>query len=394
MKKYILYLILSVVLLFTASGCIEKITYRDKEIEIEKEKYWNHYLFFDPIYNFITNGLVVDEKFIISNYYRVMVFDDLTITPSIYGGSNVTVYNFKSALSKEISAHRDMDTNSNQVTFCRHRQGSPNWSIMYVEQFGEQFKNYRFKQNYMLLEEIGAFNSKNRFVTIISYYFPKTGIEINDHIVFVDLDPHGQSSVTLSDFGYYEIPSVKLAPQRRWLFSNIISYNEKFYVGFIDADNGSKKRYLEILEDHTIREFIYDFPEPIYSLFEFKGFLFAQTYRSFTYTSDGENWTLTSGPTSAVSNLRDIKGYLFFSYSDQIYFIEAVDDNLQDLSLYRVRTDNIAGRTISSINKFKDDLVITTSSGIFYKSFTEVIDDAKVEKTNAKLNNKNKIYIQ
>jgi hypothetical protein len=45
----------------------------------------------------------------------------------------------------------------------------------------------------------------------------------------------------------------------------------------------------------------------------------------------------------------------------------------------------MVGRTITSVNKFKDYLVVTTSNGIFYKSFEDVMND-KIPRSERDLN--------
>ena len=396
MKKYLLYLVLFAVLLIFGNGCTTEV---ETEVEVEKQGYWNHFLLSTPYYNFITNGIVVDDKLIISCYSRTLVFDDLKTEPSSFGGSSVIGYTFKPALSKELNATKSI-MNLRQIAFRRHTEGGHSYTVINPEQFGEQFKNFRFKQVFHYRCEIGAFNSKNRFVSVLAEWDFLIGDEYNERIVYVDISPKGSQTcgIAISDFGILEIPSMPRWRKNTMQFSNIVSYNDKFYIAFRginagigfgpdDPDMGIPYggwHYLEISEDGNMREFINHLPEHIFTFFVWRGYLFAMLYHGqLIYTEDGENWTWTNFKIEGlIYTFRDIDGYLFLHNCDLIYFVEAIDGDLHNLKLYKVPTDNIKDYPISSINKFKDDLVITTDRGIFYKSFTKVINDTKKLKTN------------
>ena len=58
---------------------------------------------------------------------------------------------------------------------------------------------------------------------------------------------------------------------------------------------------------------------------------------------------------------------------DRVYCIGDVFGSI--VTLYGLPVENMEGATITSVSKFKDDLVITTSNGIYYKNFDQVMQD-------------------
>ena len=370
MKKIIIYLLLISIFLTILISCTKILRYKEA-----KQGYWNHYLFADVSRNYITNGLAVNDQLIVSTYGRTWVFDDFTFPPHEFGGSTQVGTNLKPTLSAELSVHTSPADHS-LIQFYRHTEGLHDNSYIQVREFGEQFEKYHVKYNYARQREIGVINSKNRFLTVIATFSGFPGEQIFEHLVFVDILPYGPTgnvNTTISDFGILEKPSASLSVN----FSNIVIYNDKFYVAF----RGNGNQYLQISENGIIKEFnpllgnVYD--RPMHTLFEFRGRLCAQMSNGlFAHTTDGENWIVTDGLNVGIFNYREIDGYLFFFRDDEIYYIEDRNGNLFDFFIFQIQTDNIKGRRITSINKLKEDLVITTSHGIFYKDFNVVINDA------------------
>ena len=409
MKRNVIQIIFWAIVLVLCTNCT-----KTSKIEIEKQEYWKHYLFSSPELNIVTNSIVVNDQLIVSVYGVTMIFDDFNSPPHRFGGTTFVGYDSKPALSEELSAHVSW-VGPTTIHFRRHTEGLHGYHLIRARQFGEQFENYAFRTNINSLREIGAFNSQNRFVSVIADNSQQDGTTFNEHFVFVDILPHGPSgsgNIRISDFGVFKIPSWPAWRKNILRFSNIFVYNDKFYIAFCGTNGGigigpndpdpgwpyGLRHYIEISPDGSIREFINHTPrrEHIHTFFEFKGYLFAQLeFRQFIYTTDGENWTETTGLNMNITNYKEIDDYLFFYRSSQIYFIEAIGGNVQNMVLHRVQTGNISGKTISSINKFQDDLVITTSNGIFYQNIKKVINDAKYNNANNATDNEiNIIQIQ
>ena len=111
----------------------------------------------------------------------------------------------------------------------------------------------------------------------------------------------------------------------------------------------------------------------IMSFFEYQGQLCVHLwdFRLMT-TSDGISWHQFGRLMPRIQNWIEIDNYMFFYLDDGITLIGPDKD---DLRLYRLPKENLVGRAITSIRRFNDDLVITTSNGIFYKNFYQVMND-------------------
>ena len=71
-------------------------------------------------------------------------------------------------------------------------------------------------------------------------------------------------------------------------------------------------------------------------------------------------------------DIRAIDDYLFVHINDKAWFFS---DSENPGSIYQIPTENMETRTITSISKFLDYLVITTTNGIFYKSYETIMND-------------------
>ena len=58
---------------------------------------------------------------------------------------------------------------------------------------------------------------------------------------------------------------------------------------------------------------------------------------------------------------------------DRVYCLGNVFGSI--VTLYRLPVENMEGATITSVSKFKDDLVMTTTNGIYYKNYNQVMKD-------------------
>lgn len=329
--------------------------------------YWKQFRFNDPYRNFVTNGLSVDNTFYTTGMNGVTTFYDFESYPSIKTMWYMSAgYDNKPIITKDITAFFEKG-DSRMVVFSNN-SSDEDMSIANLNPYSiiNNLRHYKFLITDGM-REFGAINNNNRFVTIIE---GRDSLNItSSYVVYADIDLN--NGIRISNSGFSEVPF----SSRTMLFvSYIKSFNEKFYISYTKFFDSSSN-YLEISGNGEIKHYRNHFEglQYIVSFFEYQGYLCAQkSDTQLIYTSDGENWQHMAYLDPYIFDFKEIGGYLFIYYKDKIY---CLGDNINDLRLYQIPTEEISGRSISSINKFKDDLVITTSNGIFYKSFIEIMND-------------------
>ena len=341
------------------------------------EPYWDHFLVMDNTFlNFITNSTVVYNRLICTVRDGLMMIDDLSSGQVAYLKplySNSTGYDCVPILSNEavVYTQRFMQ---NMIIFNNYHIYLMNAASIQPRDIEEQFKDYFFYTDVPFQNTFGAMNSQNRFVTVITDREHPSGR--NNVVVYSDIVVHSSGVTEITNSGYWTISSMLGS---RLSITDIFAYQDKFYIAYTRneaPDTGNF--YIEISANGSMREFRDTFDRGIlvYSFFEYKGVLFAQTTdRMLRYTHDGENWNAAVGLNPVVNTYKEIDDYIFVHSADNIIIISEI---FHDVKMYRLPKENMVGVAIRSINKFHDDLVITTSHGIFYKSFEDVMNDKEL----------------
>ena len=383
-KNNILKVGIASILIIFAAGvsmwCTKTITKYIKEPEI-KEGYWNHYLRLDysPT-NVITNGYADENTLYCASNVGILFFDEIgTIATNkpLQGSSHG--FDRKILFFSDFVVYKSR-VNQKWITISNYYRYQSNIAQMTPSHFGTQFEEYYFYHTFGMdtFYDYGAMNNQNRFLTIITDN-ENTSLGVNTYIIYADIDTNQQMGVEIINRGYIEIPSLLDAYITIY---HIYAWDEKFYIAFYrespwtgGIEDGFY--YLAITSDGSYREFFEPFENNyrILSFFEYQGKLFAQTGHHFVlfYTEDGENWVNTNYWVRPENRtFKEIDGFIFGYMRDDVAIIT---DLLGTRKLYELTKDNRAGASVTSINKFKDDLVITTTNGIFYKPFDEVIND-------------------
>ena len=371
-KKKILTFKISILMLFVIMilSCSKKCS-----TEPETDGYWNQYLFDDPYNNFVTNGLTIDNQFYCTGMNGIMMFHSFETNPTLKYISYISSgYDSKPIISKDFTAFfKEYSVMWDLcIGFSNYITEDGNVTSVWPSEFGNQFGNYGF--SFMATRrEFGAINNQNRFITTIAG-FDSLGIR-NNYIVYADFNC--SDGIDISNTDYWEVPSMM---NDYASIKSIKSFNDKFYLSFT-REFSPTSHYLEISENGEIIDYSNHFQSSYYivTFFEYQGFLCAhKSDTELIYTSDGENWQHMAYLEPYIFDFNEIDNYLFFYHNDKIYCLE---DDINDLKLYQIPTENIEGRTISSINKFNDDLVITTSNGIYYQSFSKIMNDKELKRS-------------
>ncbi|MCL2065601.1 MAG: hypothetical protein FWG98_14675 [Candidatus Cloacimonetes bacterium] len=346
-----------------------------------KDDYWNHFLFKDNTFvNFITNATVVDDLLICTVDWGILMFDDLESGDAIrykelprvsVGYDNVPI------LSHEMIGYVAKNRND-LILFSNYQWYGGGADGIKWNQLGEEFIGWSFILDLPFQNTFGAINSQNRFVGMITnrdlVYWAE---DVRNYAIYADTDINYMGTTIVTNVGYWDIPSML---GNRLSVLDIFAFKDKFYISYYRTNAPSiASYYAEISVDGTIREFRDPFVDRnmvIYKFFEYQGVLFAHTNNQIIkYTMDGENWTPLFVLTPAVNTFKEIDQYIFIHRADNIIVLEDLIDGVKG---YRLPKENMAGVAIRSINKFRDDLVIATTHGMFYKSFEEVMNDKEL----------------
>jgi len=377
-------ILVTIVITLSISCCRKNVTGPD--IVPDPEAYWNHFLFHNTLDNFITNGIVVDDKLMVvtrSGIFELRDFDD------IYGAS-YTLYNHpgmnvgsnhRPVMSRDFTVyHADFWGlfDQSRITFASYQpvvqRGLFANRFVSTANIGEQFSNCIFVKGDQQIE-FGAVNKQNRFITVMQD--GRHLLEImNNYIVYIDIDVCDSRGVIIRDTGVFNVPSFL---QARINITAYFVYNDYFYLACM-IDRGESITWLiEISPEGIIREIFNPFDgRAILNFFEHQGYLWAHTsgFRLFK-TKDAINW-IPIGTLSPLNlKVNEIDDYLFIFIQDRIYIWDiCVVGGI--FTGYTLPTDNMKGSNITSVHKQKNNLVITTSNGIFYKPFEEVMNDKQL----------------
>ncbi len=88
--------------------------------------------------------------------------------------------------------------------------------------------------------------------------------------------------------------------------------------------------------------------------------------RELAYTSDFINWQHFGYLNPYFFDFREIENSVFIYTNDELY---CFGDSTMTGNLSQLPTENIKSRTITSISKFHNDMIITTTNGIFYQDY-------------------------
>ena len=331
------------------------------------ERYWNEHFMIGTEKNIIFNALSVNDRLYVMTIDYILIYDKFDRNPLQITIDQSNSFDYRPLMSRDFAVYL-YPWKKDYVPFRSYAQFPSEIDGFSPVDLGEEFKDFTFDTT-NTRRYLGAVNSKNRYVTWI------TGRKANDEIprytyfVYIDVHIDEMGNTYVVDKGFW---TNKEMSQRNVYVPHIISYQDKFYISARSFYQGIPF-LIEISEDGEMIEIQNPLGMPIRLFFEYKGYLFARLQNgAIIYTTDAKTWYnwlyLTGG---GIHELIEIDEYLFVWQWDRVYFFS----EFYAPKFYRLPVENLAGREITSVNKYRDDLVITTTSGIFYKPFNEVMND-------------------
>ena len=340
--------------------------------KIKRYKYWKHYTLENSFLNFITNARVIDNQLFCATRQGILRFDDFDTRPEYHTITNMLAgYEYRPIMSDVLIAYIPPYTDSAiyfDVNYLRKDPVSKN-GIRPIE-FGSQFENYFFHLHKPLGVDFGIFH-ENKFISFIVKHVGIGMDRYDPYIVYADVTLSSNMRIEINNKGFWSNPNWT----EKWInLNDMIVYNNKIYISYND---GGANILLEISEDNTIKETYCPFPGlDIITFFHHRGYLCGYlTNKIVVYTTDGETWFEGPWISPLMYDWYEIDDYLFIPLQSKLYILEG---EIPNWSLFQINTDDLRGLTISSVQKFKDDLVITTSNGVFYKPLSQVLKDKKI----------------
>ena len=363
-KSKIIFATLFITIITTVTMCCSWNPFKSKNF------YWNHYLHDYALVNFITNGSVINNRLLCTVQQGILIFDNLDTRPEIHTIVSMTSgYDYKPILTEGIVAYVPSFQNEH-IMFARNFTGlgiPESLNGIFPSDFGEQFQDYSFRLIKNRQLDIGIFHG-NRFITFISRFTSNVTGEHDCHIVYADLELDENYRIVITNSGFWEVQSMQEDGGIR--IHSIISYkNSVFFTHSRDH------HLVEITDNGIIKETPSPFgQEAIVTFFQYQGYLCAQLNTTrVVYTSDGENWYQAANRLEPLYyEFYEIDEYLFMHLNGTVVFLTG---DITNLRFYELPTENMFGFNISSINKFNDNLVVTTSQGLFYIPWKNIDKD-------------------
>jgi hypothetical protein len=343
-------------------GCSKKCS-----TEPETSGYWNHYLFENTYNNFITNGITFDNDFYCTNFSGIVHFSDFELpsTTRFVNGIS-TGYNNKPTIANNFAVML-CDNTSNSLYISKLEEVDLRNTFFSPDLCFDEISNSTFTLLNNLIE-IGAVNTQNRFVTTIEADLKN---ERKHYIIYLDIDSDKPNYDLIIDGGYWELPNS--SGGFGVTIRDIYAYNDIFYLSYTLTDGSNY--YLEIHSDNSLITHSNPFEDGTYivTFFEYLGYLWAhKSDTGLSYSADGVNWNNIGHLEPYMFDFIEIENFLFVHINDKIY---CIGDSIDEMKLYEIPNNNIVGSTITSICKLDNNFVITTSNGIFYKSFSSIMND-------------------
>ena len=360
--KIIGLLILLVVIIAITFNCTKSNPFKTNE----DEKLWEQFLFQNTRLNFFSNGRTVNDKFYAVTEETVFIFKDFQIEPElIMLNSYRPGYDHKPLLTDNYVAYFS-PTNNSSIGFRTFIQSVNNLAELGIWHLDEAYENYFFRRN-ANYRTVGATNDKNDFYSLILG-------EGNVCIVRANIDTSYIHNPKITEIDVFTTPSME---NGNFKFGDMTYFKGNYYLSFFRGLDG-KRHLIELSDEGIIRDLgDVTFNKVVNAFFEFQGYLFGILEGGgIANTVDGENWNYLGTIGAIVHDFRVIDdNYLFYYDVDQICCWVAENNSIY---VYQLPTSNIAGRLITSINKFNDMLIITTSNGIFYADFEKVMKEKKL----------------
>ena len=348
-------LILSTILV--TSGCHK----RCPTAPAEPDAYWNTVTFGETACNFVSNSRSFRGKLFATNRWGTLCFDDMDNYWQQHALGISTGLDYKPLISKDFTVYlRDRNI------YITRTEGDADGSIMiWPQNIDPRFEGFHFSHT-CFEKELGLMSENNRFLTWIQ------GVEDGhdrDYLVFVDLQD--ASIIQITNKGYWPI-SPPQGGANFWdvSFKGMLAMNNNFYIAY---DNARTSYHRVIYPDLSFDEIQVNRYHSAITLFEYKGKIWAQLANTeLVYSSDFQNWEHFAWMEPYLFDIRAIDDYLFVHINDKAWFFS---DSENPGSIYQIPTENMETKTITSISKFLDYLVITTTNGIFYKSYETIMND-------------------
>lgn len=347
--------ILSIFLIISCSK--NKITY------IDKLDYWDSYQFQDTKLSFISNAKVIDSLLYCTTNDAIINFRDIESPYYLnYLSDLSTGLDYKPLISNDFTIYLNKYNNNTiiiQPTKAMEQMGR----YVNFDNLDSTFTNTSIVHK-LNNREFGVFGN-NRFITLIR------GLKNNkllDCLGYIDIKST-ESNIEIIDTGFYYFTDNNPNIYKNISLKGIFFYNNQFHICYY-SNNDAYYRIINM--DHTYTETKLQLATTFYSFFDFDEQLWGLTADYNIMNSiDGHNWQQITHFEPYIYDFKQIDNKLFFYLNDKVYFMEPS----RGFSYYQLPSENLKGKYITSINKLKDKLIITTTSGIYYKSLNEVLRD-------------------
>lgn len=327
--------------------------------------FWEKYIFDKTYDNDIANGYVSDSTFYCINWTGVAMFYSFDEPCKIRSISSFNCNDgYKPVITKDYSIVLSQHS-SQDINFYKH--DNYNFCQIYPWKFEVNFKNFRLESIHHLTE-IGLCDN-NVFYT--SYFGIDSSMVHRNILVSCNVD--ASIGIKTYDYNYIELPGTQNTFS---IVKDIEEFNGSIFVSYVNEIDGASN-YIIIDQMGEIKHYQNNFYGRVYivTFFKYKNLLWIQkSDQSVCFSNDGIVWHHVAYLSPLFYDFCEIEDFLFFYVMDKIYCLE---EKQGKLNLYQLPTDNIEGKTITSICKHKENMVITTSNGIFYKNFSNAIGQKK-----------------
>jgi hypothetical protein len=375
MYRKFLNIFVILVMILLLSACTKKITY------VDNDYFWKNYVFDNITLNFVTNGRAVDNSFVVTNWVGYSKINDLDSSPITYQINAIsTGFDSKPIISNDYIVY--LYTNDSSILNVTSLSSNTQSIGISPELVDPKFKNGHFKM-WSIEDEFGSMNN-NRLIAFIDV---PEATYISSYILYFDFS-FNANGLYIANKGYlpYTFPPETHIRHDALVLSSIF-YQGNFHVYYESGDSPQGYHRIIYPDLSYTDEYIGSQSLSIIDCFIYKDNLWGiKRNRYLSYSDDGSDWTDTSRLSRFFYDIREVGDYLFIKYNDRVYAI-GEEDNV--LTLYELPQDNLKGRYVTSVSMWKDNVMVTTTNGIFYRPYKDVIQ--KLQKISSKVD-RNLIY--
>ena len=379
-KSKIIFAALFITIITTVTMCCSWNPF--KQNKKNDDNYWNHYLLDYTHRNYFSRGLVANDVLYTTISDGILIFDNFDNIQYFMGGIGlVPDYSFIPILSPEFAVYFGEglfgEQRQDKISFMMYDNPNPSGGVLLTADFGEEFRNKIFSRGTFELP-FGDINNQKRFVGAL-LPDPRDYTDNEYYIVYTDIDnsedspwfPPGQKIIEFTNKTVIPLTS---GEGNRATIHSISAIGDKFFIAY--SEYTSNPRYDILHEDGTLEKLGNQFRGRVWNFFSYDGYVLAWANRALWYSIDGyPPWNSFGTFSPAPTEFKQIDDKLFFYTYDIICFMTG---GIDDYEIYQLVKGNMQGKHITSVNRWFDDLVITTSEGIFYQSFDKIMKDKRL----------------